>query len=124
MTDRKINLDEIAEAAGKATAGPWEQDHCHVNALEGPKSKMWLASCPANMVASTGVRAPGQEHIDATHIALNDPATSKAFVEAVRALMTLDHVCRNCSDEPGDLDEALKIADAALQPFVDGEVGS
>lgn len=69
MTDITAKIAEARRLDAAATTGPWTSDNdIHVYAGVGKKS-MWLATCPTNMVASTGCRHPDSEIRDAALIA-------------------------------------------------------
>lgn len=109
MTDRKIDLAEIAEAAGKAAPGPWF-------AVDVTEDGLTVVDDGRH----SGMHSIKAETYEASHIALNDPGTSLAFVAAVRAARTVITAKEN-GHTAIEMVASQALRDA-LQPFVDGEV--
>lgn len=106
-------IDDLQRLHEAATKGEWFADpnDIHVYAKHGPKSPMWLATCPTNMVASIGVRESDDARlIAALHNAW--PAIHRVLV-AARALMQCPKCIGPCDDPTvhAELEEALRALD-------------
>lgn len=98
-------IDDLQRLHEAATKGEWFADpnDIHVYAKHGPKSPMWLATCPTNMVASIGVRESDDARlIAALHNAW--PAIHRVLV-AARACQGGD------AEDLTELYEALRALD-------------